>query len=193
MLTVCNAGALATADYGTALGVFYKAHEQKKQIEVFACETRPLLQGARLTAWELLKDGIKATLLCESMVADIMRIKMIDSIFTGADRIASNGDAANKIGTYNLAVLARHYSIPLYVVAPLSSFDISLSSGRDIPIEQREKEEITHFNNRKIVRTDTKVYNPAFDVTPQDLIAAIVTEKGIIRPPFRKKIVSLLS
>ncbi|MBU2540640.1 MAG: S-methyl-5-thioribose-1-phosphate isomerase [Candidatus Omnitrophica bacterium] len=192
VLTICNAGALATADYGTALGVFYEAKKERKRIKVYSLETRPLLQGARLTCWELQREGIDVTLICDNMAADLMRKKMIDKIFVGADRIARNGDTANKIGTYNLAVLARFHAIPFYVVAPKSTFDLKLKSAKFIPIEQRDKREVTHIRDRCIAPSRIKVYNPAFDVTPAELITAIVTEKGIIRHPLRKNITAKL-
>ena len=187
-LTVCNAGALATADYGTALGVFYKAREKKKRFKVYACETRPLLQGARLTAWELLKGKIDVTLICDSMAATLMKQGKVDAIFTGADRIALNGDTANKIGTYSLAVLAKHHHLPFYIVAPLSTFDMNIKSGKKIPIEERKKDEVIGFGRQITAPRRVKVYNPAFDVTDHKLITGIVTEHGIIRPPFTKNI-----
>jgi methylthioribose-1-phosphate isomerase len=183
VLTICNAGALATVDYGTALGVFYRAKSKGKRFQVYACETRPLLQGARLTAWELQKSKIDVTLICDNMAATLMRQGKIDKVFTGADRIAANGDTANKIGTYNLAVLAKFHKIPLYVVAPLSTFDLKIKSGRQIPIEERPGQEITHIFTQKIAPDKIKVYNPAFDVTDHQLISAIVTECGIVRAP----------
>lgn len=192
LLTICNAGALATVDYGTALGVMYTAKKQGKKFQVYACETRPLLQGARLTAWELLKAEIDTTLICDSMAATLMKQGKINAVFTGADRIAANGDTANKIGTYNLAVLAKHHRIPFYIVAPQSSFDLSIKSGRQIPIEQRSKEEVLGFGGRTTAPRQVKVYNPAFDVTDHQLITAIVTEKGIIRPPLGKNIKRIL-
>lgn len=186
VLTICNAGILATIDYGTALGVFYQAKKEKKRFRVFACETRPLLQGARLTTWELSKNHIDVTLICDSMAAVLMSEKKIDKIFVGADRIARNGDTANKVGTYNLAVLAKWHRIPFYVVAPLSSFDNNIKTGRDIPIEQRSCREITHsYFKKPIVPPGVKVFNPAFDVTGHELITAIITEKGILRFPDR--------
>lgn len=188
ILTICNAGALATADYGTALGVMYKAKETGKRFKVFACETRPLLQGARLTVWELKKEGIDTTLICDSMAAILMAKGKIDKVFVGADRIAANGDTANKIGTYNLAVLAKFHRIPFYVVAPSSSFDLSIKDGTQIPIEQRDKKEVTHIWGKPIAPSGIKVYNPAFDVTSGNLITAIITEKGIIKAPFNKNI-----
>ncbi len=188
LLTICNAGALATADYGTALGVMYRAKEEKKQIKVFSCETRPLLQGARLTTWELLRENIDTTLICDNMAASLMANKKIDKIFVGADRIASNGDTANKIGTYNLAVLAKYHNIPFYVVAPFSTFDLTIKNGRQIPIENRNPDEVRRILGRAVAPAGVKVYNPAFDVTPNNLITAIITECGIIKPPFKKNI-----
>jgi len=192
ILTICNAGGLATADYGTALALIYRAKEQGKNIKVFACETRPLLQGARLSTWELKRNRIDTTLICDSMAASLMGQKKIDKVLVGADRIASNGDAANKIGTYNLAVLARYHNIPFYVVAPSSSFDLKLKSGGQIPIEKRADEEVTIINKQRIAANGVRVYNPAFDVTPNRLITAIITEKGLIKPPFRKNIFRVL-
>lgn len=192
VLTVCNAGALATVDYGTALGVMYSAKEKGKKFSVYACETRPLLQGARLTAWELLREKIDTTLICDNMAATLMKQGKISAVFAGADRIALNGDAANKIGTYNLAVLAKHHRVPFYIVAPLSTFDRKTGTGRDIPIEERKREEVTAFNGRRTAPRGVKVYNPAFDVTDHKLITAIITEKGVIRPPFARKIKGLI-
>jgi methylthioribose-1-phosphate isomerase len=186
ILTHCNAGGLATADYGTALGVIFEAKKQGKRIKVYADETRPLLQGARLTAWELLHEGIDTTLICDNMAASLMAKGMIDKIFVGADRIASNGDAANKIGTYSLAVLAKHHSVPFYVVAPLSTFDLKLKTGRDIPIEERDGDEVRTVFGKVIAPKNVKVYNPAFDVTPGEYITAIINEYGIFRKPYKK-------
>ena len=189
VLTICNAGILATVDYGTALGVIYSAKEKGKYIKVFACETRPLLQGARLTAWELKKKGIDVTLICDNMAAALMQSGKIDMVITGVDRIAANGDAANKIGTYSLAVLSRYHKIPFYVAAPFSSFDLHITTGKDILIEQRKGEEVTRlFFKKNISAKGVKVFNPAFDVTPHELITAIITERGIIRPPFGRNI-----
>ena len=182
ILTHCNAGGLATAEYGTALAVMYSALEQGKQFQVFADETRPLLQGARLTAWELQQAGIDVTLICDSMAAQVMREGKIDLVFVGADRIAANGDTANKIGTYSIAVLARVHGIPFYVAAPSSSFDLRIQDGSQIPIEQRDPREITEGLGKVIAPQGIRVYNPAFDVTPADLIAGIITEKGLIQP-----------
>ncbi|NLE64627.1 MAG: S-methyl-5-thioribose-1-phosphate isomerase [Elusimicrobia bacterium] len=192
-MTVCNAGALATADYGTALGVFYAAKEAGKKFKVFALETRPLLQGARLTAWELRKNRIDVTLICDNMAATVMKGQKIDGIFTGADRIASNGDAANKIGTYMLAVLAKHHDVPFYVVAPKTTFDLKIRSGGEIPIEERSQDEVTSFGARPTAPKGIKVFNPAFDVTPAGLITGIVTEYGVIRRPNRKRVYQALS
>jgi len=188
ILTHCNAGGLATADYGTALGVLFEAKKEKKGITVYVDETRPLLQGARLTSWELKKAGIKTILICDNMAAEIMLKGKIDRIFVGADRIARNGDTANKIGTYNLAVLAKYHNIPFYVVAPTSTFDLTLKNGRDIPIEQRDKKEVLEFKGKRIAPSGIGVCNPAFDVTPSKLITAIITEIGILKRPYKKSI-----
>jgi methylthioribose-1-phosphate isomerase len=188
VMTVCNAGALATVDYGTALGVMYSAKKKGKQFQVYVCETRPLLQGARLTAWELLRAKIPTTLICDNMAATLMKQGKVDAVFTGADRIAANGDTANKIGTYNLAVLAKHHRVPFYIVAPLSTFDPKTATGKQIPIEQRHPSEVRGFGPVRTSPSAVNVYNPAFDVTDNRLITAIVTEAGIIRPPFGKKI-----
>jgi methylthioribose-1-phosphate isomerase len=182
ILTHCNAGGLATADYGTALAVMFSAAEQGKTFHVFADETRPLLQGARLTAWELQQRSIDVTVICDSMAAQVMKEKRVDLVITGADRIAANGDVANKIGTYGVALLARAHGIPFYVAAPSSTFDLTLATGDAIPIEQRDGREITHGLGKQTAPDGVKVYNPAFDVTPASLIAAIVTEKGLIQP-----------
>ena len=193
ILTVCNAGALATIDYGTALGVIYSAQEQGKNVEVFACETRPLLQGARLTAWELMKNDVPVTLLCDNMAAALMKQGKIDLVIAGADRIAANGDTANKIGTYGLAVLSAYHKIPFYIAAPSSTFDLSLSDGSMIPIEQRGSEEVTDlFFKMPIAPRGVRTFNPAFDVTPHELITAIITETGIIKPPFVRNIPKIL-
>ena len=193
ILTHCNAGGLATADYGTALGVLFEAKKQGKNIKVYADETRPLLQGARLTAWELIHEGIDTTLICDNMAASLMAKGKIDKIFVGADRIASNGDTANKIGTYNLAVLARHHRVPFYVVAPLSTFDLKLKSGGQIPIEERDANEVRTIFGRVVAPKNVKVYNPAFDVTPGGYITAIINEYGIFRRPFAKTLRRLKS
>ena len=181
VLTHCNAGGLATADYGTALAVVYAAVEAGKQVAVYADETRPLLQGSRLTAWELQQSGIDVTVICDNMAASVLRDKNVDSIVVGADRIAKNGDVANKIGTYGLAILAREHQVPFYVAAPLSTIDMRLESGDQIPIQERKPEEITHGMGRQTAPEGIKVYNPAFDVTPNRLVTAIITEKGVAK------------
>ncbi len=193
VLTHCNAGGLATAEYGTALAVFFTAHEQGKQPHVFVDETRPLLQGARLTAWELAQRGVRATLICDSMAAQVMREGRVQAVVTGADRIAANGDTANKIGTYSLAVLAEAHGIPFYIAAPTSTFDLALASGEGIPIEQRAREEITHGFGRQTAPAGVEVYNPAFDVTPARYIRAIITEQGLIEPVNRETIAAKLA
>ena len=184
-LTICNAGGFATAGFGTALAPFYIAREQNINLEVFALETRPLLQGSRITAYELLKSGIKTTLLTDNMAAALMSQKKIDFVIAGADRIAANGDTANKIGTYQLAILARYHKIPFYIAAPYSTLDPSLASGSEIPIEYRGKDEIIHFGERQTAPENVNVFSPAFDVTPAELISAIITESGVFSPPFR--------
>jgi methylthioribose-1-phosphate isomerase len=191
ILTHCNAGALATCDYGTALGVVRAAHENGKNINVFADETRPYLQGARLTAWELKEDGIPVTLICDNMAGYFMKKGDIDVCVVGADRIAANGDAANKIGTYTVAVLAKENNIPFYVAAPLSTIDMNIEKGDDIPIEERDTCEITEIKGKIIAPDCINVKNPAFDVTPNKYIAGIITEKGIIRAPFKENIKKL--
>ena len=189
ILTHCNAGALATAGQGTALAVIYAAARAGKKIKVFADETRPLLQGARLTAWELKKEGIDVILICDNMAAYLMQQGRIDKVFVGADRITANGDFANKIGTYGVAVSAAAHNVPFYVAAPFSTFDLSLSSGRDIPIECRDADEVRRVCGKVFIApADVKVYNPAFDVTPHRLVAAFVTDKGIIKPDFKDNI-----
>ncbi len=182
VLTHCNAGGLATAEYGTALAVLFTAAERGRPFRVFVDETRPLLQGARLTAWELQQAGLDATLICDNMAAQVMKEGRVNLVIVGADRIAANGDTANKIGTYGVAVLARHHGIPFYVAAPVSTFDLSLVNGAGIPIEQRDPREVTHGFGRQTAPDGIAVYNPAFDVTPAELIAGIITERGIIRP-----------
>ena len=184
VLTHCNAGGLATADYGTALAALFTAHEQGRRFSAYAGETRPLLQGARLTAWELVNAGIDVTLLCDNMVAQVMREGRIDLVIVGADRIAANGDTANKIGTYGVALLARAHHIPFYVAAPSSTFDLSLSDGAQIPIEQRDPAEVTRGFGRSTAPEGVRVYNPAFDMTPAELISGIITERGILRAPY---------
>ncbi len=192
-LTICNAGALATADYGTALGVFYKAKEKGKQIKVFSCETRPLLQGMRLTSWELHKSEVNVTVIADNTAAHLMCTQKIDAVFAGADRIAANGDTANKIGTFNLALVSNFHKVPFYIVAPQSTFDLTLKSGKNIPIEHRDKNEVLKLQGIATAPEGVNVYNPAFDITPHKLITAIVTEKGIIRPPFSENIKKALS
>lgn len=182
VLTHCNTGSLATAGLGTALAAMFVAQEQGKRFRVYADETRPLLQGARLTAWELVQVGIDVTLICDNMAAQVMREKRVQMVIVGADRITANGDTANKIGTYGLAILAQFHRVPFYVAAPSSTFDLSLSSGAAIPIEQRHPAEVTNGFGRQTGPDGVKVYNPAFDVTPAELIAGIVTEKGLITP-----------
>ena len=184
VLTHCNAGALATAGYGTALGVIRAAVEQGKKIHVYADETRPFLQGSRLTAWELMKDGIPTTVISDNMAGAMMKQGKINAIVVGADRIAANGDVANKIGTYTLAVLAKAHGIPFYVAAPFSTVDLETADGGGIPIEQRDSKEITHIGGRQMVPTGVEVENPGFDVTPANYITAIVTERGIARAPY---------
>lgn len=188
ILTHCNAGGLATSGYGTALGIIRRAHEAGKKIHVFVDETRPFLQGARLTVWELERLGIPFTLITDSMAGWLMKVGEVKGVLIGADRIARNGDAANKIGSYSLAVLARHHRIPFYVAAPLSTFDFSLSSGAKIPIEERPAEEVRRAAGRPITLPHVRVRNPAFDVVPGRLITAIVSEKGIARPPYRRSL-----
>lgn len=191
ILTHCNAGALATAGFGTALGVIRAARDEGKKLHVYVDETRPVLQGARLTAWEMKKEKIPATLICDNMAGFLMQQGKIDKIIVGADRIAGNGDTANKIGTYALAVLARAHRIPFYVAAPLSTFDFSIRTGAEIPIEERQAGEVTCFRHVQAAPHAMKVYNPAFDVTPAKLISAIITEKGIIVRPLGKAIARL--
>jgi len=186
ILTHCNAGGLATAGYGTALGVVRAAHEAGKEIQVFADETRPFLQGARLTAWELMKDNIPMTLITDNMAGYFMKKGMIDLVIVGADRIAANGDTANKIGTYSVAVLAKEHNIPFYVAAPISTLDLSLENGDKIPIEERNIREVTHVFESQIAPDGVRVLNPAFDVTPSRYIKAIITEKGVVEAPFEE-------
>jgi len=193
ILTICNAGILATIDYGTALGVIYRAKEEGRKIKVYACETRPMLQGARLTTWELKKKGIDVTLICDNTAATLMQQGKINKVIAGADRIAANGDTANKIGTYNLAVLSRHHKIPFYIAAPASTFDLSIKSGKVIPIEERSDDEVTKlFFKKPITAKGVKVFNPVFDVTPHKLIKAIITDKGIIWSPYKKNIKKIM-
>ncbi len=191
ILTHCNAGALATAGYGTALGVIRAAVEQGKKVAVLADETRPFLQGARLTAWELLKDGIDTTVITDNMAGAIMRTSRLDLVVVGADRIAANGDVANKVGTYSVAVLAREHGIPFYVAAPLSTIDLATADGSGIPIEERPSREVTHVGSSQLTPTGARIRNPAFDVTPARFVSAIVTERGIARPPYADSLAEL--
>ncbi len=193
ILTHCNAGGLATSEYGTALAVMFAAHEAGKQISVYADETRPLLQGARLTTWELMQEGIDVTLICDNMAAQVMKEGKIDCVIVGADRIAANGDAANKIGTYGLAILAKEHKIPFYVAAPTSTLDMTLATGDMIPIEQRGVEEITEGFGKRTAPKNVAVYNPAFDVTPARLIDGIITEYGVARKPYADSLSQLLN
>ncbi|MGH9833734.1 MAG: S-methyl-5-thioribose-1-phosphate isomerase, partial [Blastocatellia bacterium] len=188
VLTHCNAGALATAGYGTALGVIRAAVEAGKRVAVFADETRPFLQGARLTAWELDKDGIPVTLITDNMAGHFMKRGDINCVIVGADRITANGDVANKIGTYSVAVLAKENGIPFYVAAPISTLDLKLESGDEIPIEERDEREVTHVKEVQLAPPGINVANPAFDVTPNRYIAAIITERGVARPPFAESL-----
>jgi methylthioribose-1-phosphate isomerase len=186
VLTHCNAGALATAGYGTALGVIRGAIEAGKRVKVLADETRPFLQGSRLTAWELLKDGIDTTVITDSMAGALMRDEQIDLVVVGADRIAANGDTANKIGTYTVAVLAKEHGIPFYVAAPWSTIDLSTADGSQIPIEERHAKEVTHVGTNRVAPDGAQIRNPAFDVTPHRFITAIITDRGVFHPPFAK-------
>ena len=188
IMTHCNAGALATAGYGTALGVIRALKESGKAFEVFVNETRPYLQGARLTAWELKKEKIPATLITDSMAGYLMQKGEVDAVVVGCDRVAANGDVANKIGTYTIAVLARRHGIPFYVAGPTSSIDVECASGKDIPIEQRDTKEVSHIFGKAVAPKGIHILNPAFDVTSQDLITAIITEKGVIHPPYQQNI-----
>lgn len=191
ILTHCNAGALATAGWGTALGVIRSARLLGKQIKVYADETRPLLQGARLTTFELIEDGIDVTLICDNMAGYVMKLGLIDAIIVGADRIASNGDTANKIGTYSLSVLAKEHKIPFYIAAPNTTFDLNIKTGEEIPIEIRAEDEVKNIFTSKIAPSNVKVFNPAFDVTPNENITAFITDKGIIKKPFLNNIKSM--
>lgn len=193
LLTHCNAGGLATAMYGTALSPMFLARQNGKNIHVYVDETRPLLQGARITTWELLHAGIKTTLITDNMAATVLKNKNVDMIIVGADRIAMNGDTANKIGTLMLGVLAKEFGVPLYVAAPISTFDPEAETGDDIPIEERDREEVIHFGERQTAPDDVDVYNPAFDVTPAEYITGIITERGIISKPFEDNIQKTLS
>jgi methylthioribose-1-phosphate isomerase len=191
ILTHCNAGALATAGYGTALGVIRGAVEAGKRVAVLADETRPFLQGARLTAWELVRDGIDTTVITDNMAGALMRTSRIDLVVVGADRIAANGDAANKIGTYSVAVLAKEHGIPFYVAAPLSTVDLATADGTGIPIEERNEREVTHVGTSRLTPVGARIRNPAFDVTPNRFITAIITERGIARAPFTDSLAAL--
>jgi len=191
ILTHCNAGALATAGYGTALGVIRAAAEQGKVAEVYADETRPFLQGARLTAWELVRDEIPTTVITESMAGPLMRQQGIDVVVVGADRIARNGDVANKIGTYTVAMLAKAHGVPFYVAAPLSTIDLETADGAAIPIEQRNRREVTHVGSVQLAPDGARVWNPAFDVTPHELVSGIITERGVARPPYNDSLAAL--
>jgi methylthioribose-1-phosphate isomerase len=194
VLTHCNAGALATAgDYGTALGVIRGARDAGKRVAVIADETRPFLQGLRLTAWELAKDDIPVTVITDNMAGSVMQSGKVNVVVVGADRIASNGDTANKIGTYMVAVLARKHEIPFYVAAPISTLDLTLKSGQEIPIEQRDSKEVTHIRGQQMAPDGIEVSNPAFDVTPNDLITAIITDRGVARPPYTETLLKLFA
>jgi methylthioribose-1-phosphate isomerase len=191
ILTHCNAGPLATGGAGTALGTIIRAHHQGKKVLVYACETRPLLQGARLTVWELQRAGVPVVLITDSMAGHVLRCKDVDCVITGADRVAANGDAANKVGTYSIAVLASANGVPFYLAAPLSTFDVTIGSGVEIPIEERAPEEVACLGGMRVASPGVKVYNPAFDVTPARYIKAIITERGILRRPYRAAIRAL--
>lgn len=193
ILTHCNAGALATGGYGTALGVVRSAFLEGKRIHVYVDETRPYLQGSRLTAYELMEDGIDCTLICDNMAGYLMGLGKIDKIIVGADRIAANGDTANKIGTYSLAVLAKHHAIPFYIAAPFSTFDLNVQNGSSIRIEERDPSEVRGFFGTKVASDEVKVFNPSFDVTPNSLITAFITEKGVIYPPFEENILKIFN
>ena len=192
ILTHCNAGALATAGYGTALGVIRAAVEQGKKVAVLADETRPFLQGARLTAWELVKDGIETTVITDGMAGSMMRLGHVDLVVVGADRIAANGDVANKVGTYGVAVLAKEHGIPFYVAAPISTVDLNTPDGGQIPIEERSDREVTHVGASRLTPVGARIRNPAFDVTPAKYVTAIVTERGIARPPYGESLARLV-
>ena len=193
LLTHCNAGGLATGEYGTALAPIYVGKERGKVFHVYADETRPLLQGARITAFELMAEDIPVTLICDNMSAAVMATRKVDAVIVGADRIAANGDTANKIGTYGLALIAKAHSVPFFVAAPFSTFDVSMKTGKSIPIEQRDPEEITNGFGKRTAPANVNVFNPAFDVTPGKLITAIITERGVLRPPFRENIKKMMA
>lgn len=192
VMTICNAGSIATSKYGTALAPFHLGRERGKAFQVFACETRPVLQGARLTSWELQQSGVYVTLITDSMAAHTMKEKGVEAVIVGADRISANGDTANKIGTSMLAILCKHFNIPFYVAAPSSTFDLSSSNGNDIPIEERNREEITTVGGTLIAPENVSIYNPAFDVTSHELITAIITEKGVLYPRFEESILQTI-
>ncbi|MDH2878836.1 S-methyl-5-thioribose-1-phosphate isomerase [Bacillus cytotoxicus] len=191
ILTICNAGSIATARYGTALAPFYIGKEKGIHLHAYACETRPVLQGARLTTWELREAGVDVTLITDNMAAHTIRTKNISAIIVGADRIVANGDTANKVGTLNLAILAKHYQIPFYVAAPLSTFDTKKKTGNEIIIEERDETEVTKINGQQIAPAGIHIYNPAFDITPHEFISGIITEKGILQGDYTKEIASL--
>ncbi|MBI4063801.1 MAG: S-methyl-5-thioribose-1-phosphate isomerase [Elusimicrobia bacterium] len=191
-MTICNTGALCTGGIGTAVAPFFLAHAEGRPIQVYALETRPLLQGARLTAWELSRAGIDVTLICDGAAAHTIREKKIEIVIAGADRIAANGDSANKVGTYALALAAHYHKVPFYIAAPSSSFDLATPSGDQITIEERSKEEVTRWKNTPAAPDNISVFNPAFDVTPNNLIAGIITEKGLIHPPYKETIAKIL-
>jgi len=191
VLTHCNAGGLATSGYGTALAPIYVAHEQGLNVRVYADETRPLLQGARLTSWELARAGVPVTVIADSMAASVMSRGEVQAVIVGADRVAANGDVANKIGTLGVAIIARNYGVPFYVAVPRSTIDFATPTGADIPIEERAPEELTHFNELRIVPDACAVYNPAFDVTPAEYVTAFITEYGVVYPPFAKGLAAL--
>ncbi len=191
VLTLCNTGALATGGIGTALGILRVAHEQGKLQLVYACETRPRLQGLRLTAWELLQEGISFYAIADSVAGALMAQRQVDAVIVGADRIARNGDTANKIGTYTLAVLAHYHQVPFYVAAPLSTIDLYTHTGAEIPVEQRDPTEVTHIGSIRVAPEGTPVLNPAFDITPAELITAIITEGGVARPPYEQSLIQL--
>jgi methylthioribose-1-phosphate isomerase len=192
ILTYCNAGALATAGYGTALGVIRAASTSSKVQMVYACETRPLLQGARLTSWELTKDHIQVTVITDNMAASLMRLQKVNVVIVGADRIAANGDVANKIGTYGLAVLAKHHAIPFYVAAPWSTVDLTIDSGAEIPIEERDVAEVKFCGGLQVLPDSVSVYNPSFDVTPHTFITAIITDYGVVQEPYKENLALLI-
>ena len=192
ILTHCNAGGLATAGIGTALGIVCAAHDAGKKISVYADETRPVLQGARLTAWEMKRAKIPVTVITDNMAGALMRRGVVDAVIVGTDRTAANGDVANKLGTYSVAVLAAHHGVPFYVAAPVSSIDLACKTGEQIPIEERAASEVTHINGKAITPSGVKVWNPAFDVTPHDLVTAIVTENGVARPPYTQSLAKMV-